>query len=282
MKKSLLAALLTFLLCIGSLPAAVISFESASDLDLFNQFNQNGDSVNFWYYSESAGFNNSGGIVGIVSPTPGWANPGWAILKEPLADRHSVSATIMFKLGTPAVTVNGYALLLGLAPSSDFIPKTGTADAATNFLSSIFFLRYNADTGTYSFQTAAFYSVEGTPDGNSRSSILELEYDKWYALGLDVTLDNEGKYTLKSSLYTVAGDGSLALVPNAVATRTFQLPGLANAENNYLFFGVPGQAQNRGILVLDNLDYPSIPEAGSMSLLGLGAVALSGLLRRRS
>ncbi|HWL52932.1 MAG TPA: hypothetical protein VNQ90_10885 [Chthoniobacteraceae bacterium] len=258
-------------LCVAafsSARAAVIDFEDAADLDLFNQVT----SPTFWSRTGAAGLNGGTGLTG-----PNSGTPGWVILKTPIsATAPGVSGGMYLKLARPTSTSSGYSLLFGISSSATYVPNLGTVDDPdqNHFNAAI---HYTKNDDPRRFRVAAQASNGGVLTTNYG------EYgnldDGWYYLSLESTFDAETQlYSISVGLYASSNTGVLASTPVLTATmEDVSLPGLVAAGDAYLFFGIDGRTETRGISALDRFTYQVIPEPSPVTLaIMAGLTALAG------
>ncbi len=258
----------------GGLPSvrgAVIDFEDPADLARFNQVTSA-----FWSRTSGAGLSGGAGLTG-----PNSGTPGWVVYKTPVSPTAATfSGGIYLKLAPPTSTSSGFSLLFGVGSSPTYVPNLGTVvNADQNHFNAA--IHYTQNDNPRRFRVAAQASNGGTVTTNYGDYSL-LDYDAWYYLSLESTFDADTElYSINVHLYASSSAGVLGTTPlMSIAMENVSLPGLAAAEDAYLFFGIDGRSETRGISALDRFTYQTIPEPSTVALAVLAGLALIAGRRR--
>ncbi len=279
MRKRLIVMAAVFVAMLASpLNGAVISFENPSDLNDFQQ-----TANNFWSRSEGTGINGSYGLVGLNTGNNGWATYSAHSFNPQNAN---LSTGIFFKLNNPTTTSSGYSIMVGIVPNENYVPNLSNEENPdkNHILAALHYNSTSNEGEAHKFRLGSLTSVDGqvTPVYSDYHS---LAFDSWYYLSLDISFDpNTSRYSYTISLFGTDEQGNPTGSALIQLTRNdVSVPGLGSAANNYLFFGLNGRAPTRGIDAVDNFTYNfAIPEARSMTLLGITGLGLLCLQRQRS
>ncbi len=256
------------LLSSSAASAAVIHFNSSTDLT--NHFVENGTpgSGNAWRYTSSAGPDGgSGSIYG--------NNAGWLTYQEAFSPTTaSLSSGIYFQYRNPDWSSSTLSLVFGVTSQENYAPNVTLSGGAgqTHYAGLLHLVRQTSPV-SYRIDLRSQAVNNGTKVTDSVSaSGVSLTHQAWYYLGLESTFNSvDQTYSLTVKLYSTNPDASLDSELLTTSIENFSLPGLSDAENSYIFFGVNGgSASGKGVQFLDR--FTVIPEPSTTAVLGLGFV----------
>lgn len=269
---TLLCSMLTSSLVSGTASAAVVTFDSASDItDNFSVQTSGGTLPAF-----NSG-NGVGGVVGFAEVT----NSGGIFLDDggvTKATGEAFRVSYLIKIGTPAGDINDFRAGFIRSTGSNF---AGGGDSAYAYLRS--------DSGVPTYTVELF----GTNNSTAETGQFTLAADTWYELRLDMVLDSNTQVDLNASVFSRGVDGTSA--PSLVAGSEITANDLAltnggfSGANIWAGFTLRNNSGNvaegiddffAGLAADAPVPAPVIPEPASLALTALGGTLLLGRRRR--
>ena len=254
-----LALLVLVTLFLSRACAAVVTFESGSDLT--NYFNGVGTAK----YSEASGTGLSGssGLVTDSNSTNGSLVTISGILAG--ATTPTFTLSLYFKFTTPTSTAGGNPLIIGLVGSPATDPYA--LAATVNYYG----IHKDPFASTY---VAVHGSLQGLSGGFEAGPIVSLQDGNWYRLSMNGAWNStNSKYDLQYLLQNSNSDGQLGSTLNSYISSGVNSMAISNTI--YGLIGTSGPAAQMGIAAMDNFafDPVSTPEPSTAILLCCGVVA---------